>query len=420
MENITYKLPSLYIIAKNGRKRVMNIWCEENILYSSSGFINSKLVLNKREISANKREKNAEENAKLNAQKKWNTYIDKGYRPDKNDKKGQKLLSEVMEIKMRDGNVNTNVGKKNSNKKESKFNYSGPTKIPMLCTKWEYEDRCYKYFNFDKGIFIQPKLDGIRVLAFLHNNKVILTSRFAKVIPHLEHIRDELLEIFKYFPDIVFDGELYSHNIYDENGKLLPVNEKFSAIQSCCKPNRTNPHELENQIQFHIFDIFDLEEKQKVRFQILDNIISEFDSNIVVKVPTFKIYRIDEIRTYMNKFLQDGCEGCIIRDSQMKYIPKKYKNGIRKLKDFQDAEFTIVDIKLNKGVPNEHFVWVLKTKDEKLFKATPQGTKEQRLKMFNNYTKYIGKPALVKFQEMTSENVPRFGTVVCIRKEFCQ
>ena len=70
-------------------------------------------------------------------------------------------------------------------------------------------------FNPDKAVFpalLQPKLDGVRCVF----TKEGAFSRTGKEFKNVDHIIKTLKPLFKKYPYIRLDGELYNHKLKDD------------------------------------------------------------------------------------------------------------------------------------------------------------------------------------------------------------
>ena len=70
---------------------------------------------------------------------------------------------------------------------------------PMLAKKYELNSKTKKKADIVFPCFCQPKLDGLRCMIYLDNNNVRMMSRAGKQFLNLDHIRNEIKEIFKTF-----------------------------------------------------------------------------------------------------------------------------------------------------------------------------------------------------------------------------
>lgn len=463
-------LPPLYAKDSNQKLRVWKCWVIGDTVYREHGLLTGKRVASNRTFEGKnigkKNETSPEEQAWNEANREWVAHIDKEYKPDSKDKEGLMMLKKLKVEKEKSGGHNINsvatttaVRKNNTNgvsttAKSTKTisrkktdtcmvdEIVGGTVIPMKAETWELADesdpysvlpKVSKYFHnvIGKGknmvleptdCFYQPKLDGWRCRVTFQKVderiEIVMTSNSGKQYPWFSSLR----ECFRIWlteeiesADILdgLDGELYSHEFCGEDGKLLDPLVRFSTVCSICALARSVPHELEDQIQFHCFDLIDKSGTftQGERFEKLDNVFQYLPSKLekrIVRVETKILSNIEDIVEAHNEYEAQGYEGIILRTFGMKYKVGKRSAEMRKFKYFKDEEYEIIGCKVDKGVSKEHFVWLLKTEEGNEFSAKPMGTKEQKLEWFKNQKLYIGKFLTVKFQEKTEENVPRF------------
>lgn len=270
--------------------------------------------------------------------------------------------------------------------------------MPMLAKV--YEEHAHK-INWNEA-FIQPKLDGMRCLAVIKNNKVTLLSRKNKEIITMNHIADEL----KGLDDMVIDGELYAHGkTFQENMKLI---------------KKYRPGESE-MVKFHVYDM--IEDKPFIdRYTILYTIctaVTEWKHMEIV--PTMRLVNESGIKMLHSDYLQQGYEGSMIRHGVNGYKINGRSDSLLKYKEFQDITATIIDVIEAEGVKG-HGVPVLKYSNRKLtgineytFKAGVKMSHDERIDMLTNKDKYIGQTAEIRFFEYTDDGFPRFPVMVGIR-----
>ena len=243
--------------------------------------------------------------------------------------------------------------------------------LPMLANKWE--DR-QQYIS--EPFYVQPKIDGVRLLV----SKNGCFSRTGKPIKGVDHLSNGLR-----------DGEWL-------DGECYAPDKTFEEITSIFK---TNPKDLE----FHIFDYFDLERPELTFEERMD----------CISIDTFLVKRKSSVKTYHDLFISRGYEGVMIRDAMSTYEIGKRSNYLLKYKEFQTEEYEIVGAKTGHGRDAKAVVWMCKTQDGQEFNVRPEGTISQREEQYKNYKKYIGKMLTVRFQNLTSMKVPRFPVGVVIR-----
>ena len=243
--------------------------------------------------------------------------------------------------------------------------------LPMLANKWEERQ---KYIS--EPFYVQPKLDGIRLLVSRRG----CFSRTGKPVKGVEYLSSGLRE------GEYLDGECYAPD------------KTFEEITSIFK---TNPKELE----FHIFDYFDLERPELTFEERMD----------CINVETFSVKKKSEVKGYHDMFVSQGYEGIMIRDAKSVYEVGQRSNYLLKYKTFQTEEYKIIGAKTGHGRDANAVVWVCKTEDDREFTVRPEGTISQREEYYRDHVKYLGKMLTVRFQNLTALNVPRFPVGVVIR-----
>lgn len=446
--------PTLYFLDKSEREREWKIWVVGNKVYKSYGILGMKMNTPPPRIfkGVNEGKKNAttdSQQALLQAERSWISQLDKGYYAK--CKEGKRRVKEALRQKSAQGGTNAKVTTSKSS--DSKTTTTVPKKskvvvksnhtldldtvanpLPMHCQTWSDKQACLKYFDFDSGVYIQPKLDGIRCVASLVGEEVLLTSRTGKQFVWLEHIRKQIKLFLGDNEDVILDGELYADFVYgtyekvknkyeykEDPTKELPQEQRFDVISGACRPVRNTPHTLETQICYYVFDIIDITKTQQERFKTLNTLFKNKPKEVgqIIKVETKIIRTPEKIMTYHDTYADLGYEGVVLRSKDLVYQPNRRSLNMRKYKQFVDEEYEIVDITYDKGVSKEHFAWLVYHPGvDKNFSAKPLGTREQKLQWFKDHKKYIGKMLTVRYQPTSSDeedHLPRFPRGIAIR-----
>ncbi len=263
---------------------------------------------------------------------------------------------------------------------------------PMLATKWK--DRKDKVSG---QIHMQPKLDGVRCIA----NKDGLWTREGKPIYGAPHIHEQLQVLFQRTPDLIIDGELYNHDLKDD----------FNKIVSCVKKQKPTDEDLQTSkenIQYWVYDLpshaADFSERTKVLQNMID-VELEADNDIVITTTLETFHdKVDEIAAM---WLEAGFEGAMVRTAGA--YENKRSNNLIKWKEFQDEEFSIVDIQEGDGNRSGMAARVvMRLSDERTFSAGLIGNVEYCKELLRNRDEVIGKKGTVVFQNYTPDGVPRF------------
>jgi DNA ligase-1 len=271
--------------------------------------------------------------------------------------------------------------------------------LPMLAVPFE-KRKGKKKEGHTYPCDVQPKLDGVRCLAFWEGNVVRLMSRGGKYwnCPHIVARLEQTLP-----KNIVLDGELYIHG------------ETFQAITKLVKKLR--PETV--NVQLHAYDCVILDDRDAqwpARRAALKAWLDDFDGKEVVSVKTRTAKTEEQVKELQGKFMESGYEGAIVRC----YDGSAYRFGYRskrllKVKTFLDAEFEVVDVTHGVGKFKDCALFWCKTEEGKLFKATPKGTMEYRRQLLRDGENNVGKVLKVQFQNWTDEGLPRFPVSVGFR-----
>ena len=269
----------------------------------------------------------------------------------------------------------------------------GEAKIiePMLAAKFAGWDKKWS------EVFSQPKLDGMRCIA----TKDGLFSRQGKPIISVPHIKDALRELFDLNPDMIFDGELYNHDLHDNFNELLSL-----ARQS--KPSIQDYDRAEKMIQYHIYDAI----IPNMTFQSRSMVVSlalEGLPSCIQKVRTIKITNSEELDNEYAALLADGYEGQIVRLNGQ-YEQKRSKNLLKR-KEFIDEEFPVLEILEGQGNWSGYAKSVTcKTKDGVIFNAGIKGTQDFAKELLHR--RPAPKTVTVRYQNKTPDGSLRFPIAV--------
>lgn len=259
-----------------------------------------------------------------------------------------------------------------------------------------------EYIKHSKKIvfpcYVQPKLDGLRCSISLENGKAIAKSRNGKIWKVLDHITEMFEPILRQMPNIIPDGELYTNKI------------DFQKIISGIK--RDEPNEYTSLIEFWCYDVHVV--GKQIPFSTRMHIIRDIAELIpIVPVETKMAKTHDEIWEFHEHYTSQGYEGVMTRNAHGLYEVDKRSYHLLKVKAFQDQEFEIVDLKLDK---NDECVFTCVSESGKTFDVKCEGSSEHRQELYND--KNIGKLLTVKFFEWTNDGVPRFPVGKTIRSEY--
>ena len=265
--------------------------------------------------------------------------------------------------------------------------------LPMLAKEYNKESKKIDWTN----CFVQPKFDGMRCLAFLKNDKIILLSRKGIEIENMDHIKIDLVDLFKKYPDLILDGELYVHG------------ESFQTNMSYIKKYKKG---LSERIKYHVYDIVDNKPFVDRHNLLMDLIlVHAMLFQHIVLVPKFRINEEGFLKIYHSNYISEGYEGTMIRWGNEPYKIDGRSSNLLKYKDFIDIQLPLLDVEPAEQRPE----WGVPIFDG--FRAGARLTHEQRIDLLKNKQNYIGQMAELRFFEYTDSGVPRFPILVGFRND---
>jgi DNA ligase-1 len=203
---------------------------------------------------------------------------------------------------------------------------------PMLAYKVDK-----KPVDWSEKVFIQPKLDGVRCIF----TKDGAYSRTGKEFKNLAHIKYDLTDFFRKYPDIVLDGELYNHALKNDFEKIISLVRKQ-------KPTDQDARDAQHLVQYHVYDATHSMLScvtYESRFNWLTRYLPIAATMTLIKNTVVESQ--DEAKMLHDVHLAQGYEGSMLRLNK-KYEHKRSYN-LQKFKDFSDTEATIVGYEAGKG-----------------------------------------------------------------------
>ena len=245
--------------------------------------------------------------------------------------------------------------------------------------------------------YAQPKLDGHRAMF----KDGTLYSRQGKVID-LPHIIEAIVAAG--VEHLHLDGELYLH------GKTL------QEIGSLVKRKQ----EASLDLVYYVYDIVGdqawVDRTASARKELLSA------EGPVQRLHSRKISTSEELQAYHEENTLFGYEGTMLRWGTLGYQDGKRSKQLLKLKNFQDAEFTIVAV--NRGVPYikdeiqyEVPVWVCDAGNGDTFTCTAQGGMHQKHELWETRADHIGKQLTVKFHYYSKDGIPQLPVALRFRED---
>lgn len=351
--------PKLYALDSKGDIKLWYVTTEDNtytIHYGKDGGkIQSKTTTCTPKNVGKKNETTAQQQAVLEAEAKWRKQKDKSYCEDKD-------------------NIQ-------------------PMRNPMLAMDYRKAGHRIKF-----PASISAKMDGVRTVASLEGSEVVLKSRGGKVYPTPKHLVTELTDALKRM-SAPLDGELYLHG--------LPLNE----IQSAAKCPQDHP---DVKLGFAVFDMCNTDLSYAGRLEVLN--INMPPAKYVTLLKTQEVSCEEDIKLQHDVYVKEGYEGIMVRNLDGLYKYDTRSPDLQKYKEFKDAEYRVVGIKLDK---DGRGVFTCDCPDSlqevKTFDVVLKGTHEDRQHVADHPEDYVGKWLTVQYQVLTPFNVPEFPVGLGLR-----
>jgi len=263
-----------------------------------------------------------------------------------------------------------------------------------------------KPIDYTKKVFIQPKLDGVRCLIQYDNSQVKAYSRTGKEWKNINHILFNLKPWFALNPNVILDGELYNHDLRDNFETIISLVRRQ-------KPNDLDMLESADLVQFHCYDIVDETKTFEERMNFITQNVPR--NHCVRHVETDRAYKHEEaLDIHHNVNLANGYEGSILRTNDT-YACKRSHN-LRKFKDFQDAEATLLAWVEGKGKRKGTVgKFMAVDADGNEFGMPVMDKFDYLQKNFKKMRNWVGKTATFTYFERTKAGSYRHPLFKCIR-----
>ena len=278
--------------------------------------------------------------------------------------------------------------------------------------------------DFGQNVYQQPKLDGVRCI-FTSDGAF---SRTGKRFMNVRHIEQALDYIWKHMPGLILDGELYNHDLRNNFEKIISLVRKQ-------KPTHEDRLDAYNLVQFHVYDMAfahwwvfgndHMNWRYKKRMEWLHKQFDHYNEGwegpingengrMIQVVKTCNLVTPAMIKVMHQFFLDQGYEGSVIRLNE-RYERKRSKN-LLKIKDFQDAEATIIDWVEGKGKRKGTIGKFMAEDPEGIQFGMPVMDKFKKLQRnFKKMQKWVGKVATFTYFERTKANSYRHPLFKALR-----
>ncbi len=368
-------METLYNISPStNRIKQWKIYVNGNKIMIEHGFLDAKKVIHEQICQGKnigkKNETTPEQQAQLEAKSQWEKKVKSGY---------------VTFDKLQ---------KNNQTNPQNNEIIDRPTYFPMLATELNSKIERYPYYA-------QPKLDGVRCIVFQHNDTIIFQSRSNTIFQSFPHLINELKPIFLKHPDVILDGELYHHEL------------GFQKITSIV---RKKDHPELSKLQYHIYDIVHNSLIYLHRYELLLSLFKNNYYQHLFFVKTVILSYNSQMNELHNLYVKEGYEGIMLRNPNGLYKQQIRSKDLIKYKHFKDSDYLIVGHHEGTGgIPV--FECINNETDKKRFSVNMKCTMDEKREMMENVSQYYGKKLIVKYQELSDDNIPRFPVGIGIRAD---
>ncbi len=275
--------------------------------------------------------------------------------------------------------------------------------LPMLAHDYNKRGKSMTF-----PCYVQRKLDGVRCVAIPSRG---LYSRNGKQFPHLEHIRGDVdrLGSVAMLPGVMFDGELYSDEL------------TFQEIVGLVKKEtlRADDEAKMKKIYLFVYDCIVLSQPALTYKDRYESLQSAFASGLAFPnlrlLSTATCASEDEMKRLHADYVAEGYEGIMLRQMTGVYKVGHRSPELQKYKEFADAEYPVIGFKQGDGEEKGCVIWQCRTPAGLEFGVRPRGTRADRTELFANGAAYVGKLLTVRYQELTTDGVPRFPVGISFR-----
>lgn len=212
---------------------------------------------------------------------------------------------------------------------------------PMLACNLEPEE-WYQKYGRGGDIYIQRKLNGTRALCSRFGDvaadPIFYTRKNGVTEP--KNLAVELRQLTLTYPDLVFDGEIYTHGLH---------------LQEISGASRKSKTAAAINIEYHIYDLASLDRSFEDRLHELGQIASEVshcDFRFIKFEPTTRVESFAMAESLYHQFVADGYEGAMLRLGPSMYDPSYNSHrseSICKWKPTYSTEFRCVGWAEGKG-----------------------------------------------------------------------
>ncbi len=260
---------------------------------------------------------------------------------------------------------------------------------------------------YDKEWLGSRKINGVRALFYYDGKEIHCFSRGGSMYDNATiHLRThpELIQLFKEFPHLILDSELYKHGV------------SLQKISGAARLETTADYDW---LEMWVYDCYFNDNSAmfaKDRIAWLQEHLSKYgfdpykewnDNDLKLQLlPHIRMVGFNSMMKYHDDYVREGFEGLVIRNPNAPYKPNGRGNDMIKIKKYKDSEYKIVDYKLGlRG--SEDMCFICEMKDGRTFSAMPIGDRGIKQEYIDNFeSKYKNQIGTCKYFELSEDGIP--------------
>jgi len=269
----------------------------------------------------------------------------------------------------------------------------------QLADKWD--EKTAK--KMPENVFLEPKLDGIRLLSIVRNGTCESYARSGKRISNFD---DTIGAELARWPEGVYDGEI--------------MDEDFTALM---RQYRRKTGANVSKSYLTIFDYVTLEEwdnrkgvsTMRERRLWLESLFDNVESDNVRLIEQQEVEKsMEAIATHQAHWESLGFEGAMVKSPDAVYKFGRSRDML-KVKSFTDIDLPVVGFKEGTGKHIGKLGSLFVDHAGVEVNVGSGFNDEQRTYIWNNRDDFLGMTAECRYQEVTDDGSLRFPTFVCWR-----
>ena len=385
--------PILFGEASTGKTKMWNVAVTERdgagVITVTHGYVDGKKQINERLVTVGKNigRKNATtpfEQAKSEAGALWNKKRDAGYAP-------AAAPAPVPAPAAAAGGAGTAVV---AAEPAAEVATTSGVPLPMLAQDFNKRGKSMPF-----PCLAQRKLDGVRCVAI--SGRGLFSRNGKPSSPHLKHI---VTDVNKLPPGTILDGELYSDDL------------TFQEIVGLVKKATLKAGDAEKVAKIYLCVYDTIRDGTNAdRNAWLTATFAANTFTALKQLPTVSCASMEAVKELHAAYVAEGYEGLILRNAGGVYNVGHRSVDLQKYKEFQDSEYPIIGYKEGDGIEKGCVIWVCTTPAGQEFAVRPRGSHEDRIEMFKLGSEALGKLLSVRYQELTTDGIPRFPVGISIR-----